>query len=550
MKGGLLKSGVSHEGHGTGASAVAILGVGEEPPSPKMAPRPCRAPAPTTKDITVTTLKVSDRSAADLKGDALVLVSVQNDKGAALAPGHGLGDEVVAHLESALLTLKAKGTADEVIKLVSVPGITAPMVVVTGAGKAPSEGAPLGDEAVRRAVGSATRQLSGVSTAIVVAPGSGVAAATAAAEGALFGAYTLTTAAAGAGSLPVKSLTVVSPVARDRGLRAAIKRAIALGAATTYTRDLVNQAPNDLYPATFAAEMKKRAVGSGVKVSVLDEGGLARGGFGGHITVGGGSARGPRLVTLHYRPAKAKKHVAFVGKGITFDSGGLSIKPTASMTTMKCDMAGAAAVASAVFAIADLGMPVEITAHLCLAENLPGPGACRPSDVVTVRGGKTVELNNTDAEGRMVLADGIALASEKKPDLIIDIATLTGAAVAALGNRTAAFLSNDDDLRKSVKDVADAAGEPFWPFPLLEDVRSALDSPVADLLQSGPPGVIFAGWFLAEFVGTGKNGQQIPWAHLDIAGPAFNDKAPWGYTPKQGTGFGVRTLVGIAESQI
>ena len=498
----------------------------------------------------MTTLTVSDRTAADLKGDALVLVSVQTEQGAALAPGHGLGDETVAHLESALSTLQAKGGADEVVKLVSVPGVAAALVVVAGAGKAPAEGAPLDAEALRRAVGSATRQLSGLSKVVVVAPGDGMAEAVATAEGALFGAYTVTTAAAGAASAPVKSLTVVSPAARDKGLRAAIKRAAALGKATTYTRDLVNQAPNDLYPQTFAAAIKKRAVGSGVKVSVLDESGLARGGFGGHLTVGGGSARGPRLVTLRYTPAKATKHVAFVGKGITFDSGGLAIKPAAGMATMKCDMAGAAAVASAVFAIAELGLAVEITAYLCLAENMLGPGACRPGDVITIRGGKTVELNNPDAEGRMVMADGLALASEKKPDLIIDIATLTGAAVAALGFRTAAVLSNNDDLRDSVKNIADAAGEPFWPFPLLEDIRPTLDSPVADLLQSGPTGVIFAGWFLSEFVGKGKNGQQIPWAHLDIAGPAFNDKTPWGYTPKQGTGFGVRTLVGIAESQV
>jgi len=500
----------------------------------------------------VTTLTVSDRSAAELRGDALVLVSVQADHGAALAPGHGLGDGTVAYLESALLTLKAKGGADEVVKLISVPGVAAPLVVVAGAGRAPAEGASLDAEAVRRAVGSATRELKGLSKAIVVAPGPGVAEATATAEGALFGAYIVRSAAAGSNSAPVKSLTVVSPVARDRSLRAAIKRAIALGEATTYTRDLVNQAPNDLYPATFAAEIKKRAVGSGVKVSVLDESGLARGGFGGHLTVGGGSARGPRLVTLRYKPAQASKHikhVALVGKGITFDSGGLAIKPTPSMASMKCDMAGAAAVASAVFAIAELGLPVEITAYLCLAENMLGSGACRPGDVVTIRGGKTVELNNPDAEGRMVLADGLALASEKKPDLIIDIATLTGAAVAALGHRTAAILSNHDDLRDRVKNIADAAGEPLWPFPLLEDIRPTLDSPVADLLQSGPTGVIFAGWFLAEFIGNGKDGQPIPWAHLDIAGPAFNDKAPWGYTPKQGTGFGVRTLVGIVESQ-
>ncbi len=499
----------------------------------------------------MTTLTVSDRHAGDLKGDALVLVSVQTDQGAALAPGHGLGEETVAHIESALSTLKAKGGADEVVKLVCVPGVAAAMVVVTGAGKVVAQGDSLDPEALRRAVGSATRQVSGLAKVVVAAPGEGVAEATATAEGALFGAYTVTSAAAGPITAPVRSLIVVSPVARDRSLRAAIKRAIALGEATTYARDLVNQAPNDLYPETFAAQVKKRAVGSDVKVSVLDESGLARGAFGGHLAVGGGSVRGPRLVTLRYTPAKAKakKHIAFVGKGITFDSGGLAIKPPASMSTMKCDMAGAAAVASAVFAIAELGLPVEITAYLCLAENMLGAGACRPSDVITIRGGKTVELNNPDAEGRIVMADGLALASEKKPDLIIDIATLTGAAVAALGLRTAALLSNDDDLRDVVKDIADAAGEAFWPFPLLEEIRPTLDSPVADLLQSGPTGVIFAGWFLAEFIGTGKDGQPIPWAHLDIAGPAFNDKAPWGYTPKQGTGFGVRTLVGIAESQ-
>jgi leucyl aminopeptidase len=497
----------------------------------------------------VTTLTVSDRTVAELKGDAVVLLSVQTEKGAALAPGHGLGEETVTHLESALKTLTARGGADEVLKLVSVPGVPLALVVLTGAGKVSPKGPALEAEAIRRAVGSAIRQLSGLAKVVVLAPGEGVAEAAAAAEGALLGAYTITSSAAGPVSAPVKSLTVVTPAAGDKSLRAAVKRAVALGKATSYARDLVNQAPNELYPETFAAEVKKRAVGSDVKVAILDESGLAHGAFGGHLSVGGGSARGPRLVTLRYTPAKAKKHIAFVGKGITFDSGGLAIKPAKSMTTMKCDMAGAAAVASAVFAIAELALPVEITAHLCLAENMVGPGACRPGDVVTLRGGKTVEINNPDAEGRMVLADGLALASEKKPDLIIDIATLTGSAVAALGHRTAAFLSNDDDLREAVKNVAQAAGEPFWPFPLLEDIRPTLDSAVADLLQSGPIGVIYAGWFLAEFVGKGKNGQPIPWAHFDIAGPAFNDNSPWGYTPKQGTGFGIRTLVGLAESQ-
>ena len=500
----------------------------------------------------MTTLTVSMRTVAELKGDALVLVSVQTEKGAALATGHGLGKETVAHLESALKTLQAKGEADEVLKLVCVPGVPMALVVLTGAGKAApkgaAKGAALADETIRRAVGSATRQLSGLGKVVVLVPGEGVAQAAAAAEGALLGAYTITSSAAGPVTAPVRSFTVVTPAAGEKSLRSAVKRALALGKATSYARDLVNQAPNELFPASFAAQIKRHAAGSGVKVTILDEAGLADGAFGGHLSVGGGSARGPRLVTLRYTSAKAKKHIAFVGKGITFDSGGLAIKPTKSMTTMKCDMAGAAAVASAVFAIAELALPVEITAHLCLAENMVGPGACRPGDVVTLRGGKTVEINNPDAEGRMVLADGLALASEEQPDLIIDIATLTGAAVAALGHRTAAFLSNDDDLREAVTSVAQTAGEPFWPFPLLEDIRPTLESAVADLLQSGPIGVIYAGWFLAEFIGNAKNGQPIPWAHFDIAGPAFNDSAPWGYTPKQGTGFGIRTLVGIAES--
>jgi len=281
----------------------------------------------------VTTLTVSDRAAADLKGDALVLVSVHTDDGAALAPGHGLGDKTVAHLESALSTLKAKGDADEVLKLVSVPGVAASLVVVSGAGKATAEGGLLEAEAIRRAVGAATRQLSGLSKAIVLAPGPSVEEAIASAEGAVLGAYTVTSSAAGPTSIAIKAIVVASPVARDRGLRAAVKRASALGEATNYTRDLVNTPPNALYPETFAATIKKHAIGTGVKVSVLDEAGLARGGFGGHLTVGGGSARGPRLVTLRYTPAKANKHVAFVGKGITFDSGGLTIKPKAGMTT-------------------------------------------------------------------------------------------------------------------------------------------------------------------------------------------------------------------------
>ena len=233
--------------------------------------------------MTVTQLKLSDRNAAEMKHDALVLASVQKAGGAALAPGHRLGDETVAHLEAGLLTLKAKGGADEVVKLVAVPGVAATLVLVAGAGKVAGEGAPLDPEAVRRAVGSATRQLSGVSTAVVVAPGTSLAEAIAAAEGAIFGAFAVATAAAGPASASVKSLTLASPLARDRGLRAGVKRAVALGTATNYTRDLVNQAPSDLYPASFAAPARKRAIGIGVTFPVLAAGGLAPGAFGGPV---------------------------------------------------------------------------------------------------------------------------------------------------------------------------------------------------------------------------------------------------------------------------
>jgi leucyl aminopeptidase len=214
------------------------------------------------------------------------------------------------------------------------------------------------------------------------------------------------------------------------------------------------------------------------------------------------------------------------------------------MLTMKSDMAGAAAVAAAVLLIAELGLPVAVTGYLGLAENMPSASAQRPSDVVTMRGGKTVEILNTDAEGRMVLGDCLALASESKPDAIVDVATLTGAQVIALAD-TAAVMGNDDDFRSRVIAAADAAGESMWPMPLPEDLRPALDSINADLAHKGGSegGMLTAGIFLQQFVADG-----IPWSHLDIAGPSFNDKSPSGYTPKGGTGFAVRTLLALAES--
>jgi leucyl aminopeptidase len=314
---------------------------------------------------------------------------------------------------------------------------------------------------------------------------------------------------------------------------------------------MVNCPPVDLYPAAFADAARQQAGGLAVKVTVLDEKQLAKDGYGGILGVGQGSVRPPRLVKVAYTPRGAKRHVALVGKGITFDSGGLSIKPAQGMETMKLDMAGAAAVLHTVLAAARLQLPVRVTGWLALAENMPSGTAQRPSDVLTTYGGRTVEVLNTDAEGRLVLADALVAAGEEKPDAIVDVATLTGAQMVALGNRVSAIMGSDDDLVQRVHAAAERAGEQFWPMPLPEELRASLDSQVADIANMGERygGMLVAGLFLREFIARvdGEDGERIPWAHLDIAGPAFNEGGPHGYTGKGGTGVAVRTLVTLLE---
>jgi leucyl aminopeptidase len=343
------------------------------------------------------------------------------------------------------------------------------------------------------------------------------------------------------------AIVVVTPAARQRAVKAAAARAAVLADAKAYTRDLVNTPPNQLFPQSFADSVRQRASASKAKVTVkvLDEKALAKGGFGGIVGVGQGSVNPPRIVTLTWAPSRAAHSVALVGKGITFDSGGLCIKPPASMLTMKSDMAGAAAVAATVFAAAELGLPVSVTGYLCLAENMPSGSAQRPSDVVTMRDGTTVEIIDTDAEGRMVLGDGICLAGESSPDAIVDIATLTGAQMVALGARVAGVMANDDAFRERVCGAADTAGEAAWPMPLPQDLHAQLDSTTADIAHKGERwgGMLTAALFLKEFVTEGT-----PWAHVDIAGPSFNEGSAWGYTPKGGTGYGVGTLLALVES--
>jgi leucyl aminopeptidase len=285
---------------------------------------------------------------------------------------------------------------------------------------------------------------------------------------------------------------------------------------------------------------------------VWDEEALADGGFGGILGVGQGSSRGPRLLKLSYVPAGAARHVALVGKGITFDSGGLSLKPPTGMLGMKGDMTGAAVALAVIKAVAELELPVRVTAWLCLAENMPSGTAIRPNDVLRIRGGKTVEVLNTDAEGRLVMADGLAAASEEHPDELIDVATLTGAKLTALGTRYSALMG-DDALLEELRAAAAETGELFWPMPLPDELRATINSPVADIANANPGvaagGMLLAGVFLREFVGTqdGEDAPRIPWAHLDTAGSEENKGGPYGFTGKGPTGVAVRLLVRHAE---
>ncbi|MFC4555844.1 leucyl aminopeptidase [Georgenia faecalis] len=486
----------------------------------------------------MTELSLSPKDPARSHADALVLATTSDDGAARLLADH-LPRAVVDRLTALLPALGVKGTADEVLRIPAGDGLAADVVVLTGLGPV-AAGRP-GAEALRRAAGAAVRSLAGTADAVLALPATTAEEVGAVAEGALLGAYRFDRYRR-TDPAPVTRVELATPLARDKAAKAAVERARVLADAVAGVRDLVNASPRDLFPQSFADEAKAAAKGTKVKVSVLDERELAAGGYGGIVGVGQGSLRPPRLVKVTYAPARAKAHYALVGKGITFDSGGLSIKPAKGMETMKMDMAGAATVLHVVLAAAALDLPVRVTGWLALAENMPSGSAQRPSDVVTMRGGKTVEVLNTDAEGRLVMADALVAACEESPDVVADIATLTGAQMVALGNQVGAVMGSED-VRGAVVAAADRTGEQFWPMPLPTELRDSLRSPVADLANMGDRfgGMLVAGLFLQEFVG------ETPWAHLDIAGPAYNEGSPRGYTPKGGTGMGVRTLLGLLE---
>jgi leucyl aminopeptidase len=454
-------------------------------------------------------------------------------------------------LAATLAALEATGKQDEITRIASGGAVTAPLIVAVGLGP-DDEGGERGRlESLRRAAGSAVRALSGgkpradgIARSVVISlPARDAAEVEAVALGALLGRYKFTRYREnGEPTAQPAAITVLTSAA---GADAAARRAQTLADAMALVRDLVNTSPLHLYPETFAAEAEQVAGAAGLELEVLDAEALALGGYGGITGVGQGSAHPPRLVRLSYQQPDATKTVVFVGKGITFDSGGLSLKPSNAMETMKSDMSGAAAVLGALQAIAALGPKVNVVGYLPMAENMPGGAAQRPSDVITIFGGKTVEVLNTDAEGRLVMADAIARSGQDSPDLVVDVATLTGAQVVALGQRVAGVMGSDDDVAAAVAESARRAGEQAWPMPLPPELRKGLDSGVADIANVAGEragGMLVAGLFLREFVPDG-----VRWAHVDIAGPAFHGGEPYGYIAKGGTGAAVRMLVQIAS---
>ena len=398
-------------------------------------------------------------------------------------------------------------------------------------------------EQVRRAAGAAARALAGTDHAVSTLGRIDLAAA---AEGSLLGAYAFTAYRTnGNRKVPLARLSLVTDAADAAEV---LRTATAVGEAVRTARDLVNTPPNDLYPETFAARARELAEAAGVTVEVLDDAALAEAGFGGVLGVGQGSSRKPRLVRLHWAGgapnSPPRAHVALVGKGITFDTGGISIKPAANMDHMTSDMGGAAAVIATTLLAARLALPVAVTATVPMAENMPSATAYRPGDVLRMYGGRTVEVLNTDAEGRLILADAIVRAGEDNPDYLIETSTLTGAQMVALGTRTMGIMG-EDAFRDRVAELARACGEDGWAMPLPEHIRADLDSRVADLANvTGQRwgGMLVAGTFLREFVPDG-----LAWAHLDIAGPSFHTGSPYGYTTKGGTGVPVRTLFAVLQ---
>lgn len=479
-------------------------------------------------------LSPSDAPVSESAADAIVL---------ALPPLEGAEGALEGWpgLAEALAAVGFTGAVGGFARVYAPESTRRPLAVV-GTGADPDAAA------VRSAAGVALRTLTGFETVAIAAPAA-PAAWEALAEGAALGGYRFEGYKTTAGPQRARHVIVHAEGADEDGLR----RVRASASAVALVKDLSAMPADVLGPAELAERAIDAVAGLPVEVTVLDEDALAEGGFGGILGVGRGSARPPRLVRLDYAPEGAERHVALVGKGITFDTGGLSLKPPAGMVGMKYDMCGAAVALAVLRAAAARALPVRVTAWMCIADNMPSGSATRPGDVLRIVDGTTVEVLNTDAEGRLVLADGLAAASREHPDLLVDIATLTGAISVALGTRHAGVFGDDESAAEFL-DAAARTGEDAWRLPLAAHMEDELDSPIADLVNAkvGDPagGSIFAALFLRRFVGRvgdAEGAPRLPWLHLDIAGVGWNKGGPHGFTDKGPTGATVRTLIALLE---
>ena len=497
----------------------------------------------------MTTYSLRSASPAKTRADAVVVGVVAGEKGPRLCDA---AEEVSRaygrRLRPFLSTMGVTGKAGEAVKAPTRDEVNAPLLVFVGLGDDPTD--PV---AVRRAAGVAARSVPNAASVALALPSETPELVAAIVEGHRLGGYTFTAyKSTKSETTEPTDVVVLSTVARRAEALAALERAEIMADAVVLCRDWVNTPPQDCTPLLLAelvtAAHKQVTKGRGapkLKLEVFDHEQLAEMGCGGILSVGDSSASPSRLVRLTWAPKDAVTHLALVGKGVTFDSGGLTIKPSSSMVNMKGDMAGAASVIAATLAIARLGLPVKVTAFAPMAENMVSATSTRPGDVITMHNGTTVEIANTDAEGRMLLGDALSLAVDAKPDVVVDIATLTGHMQLALGDKVGAVMGTDDQV-PAVLAAGVAAGEQHWRMPIPEEMSERItSSKIADLLQHDWVrwgGGLYASAFLREFTG------GLPWAHLDIAGKEINTGNPYGHVPSGATGFGVTTLVELARS--
>jgi leucyl aminopeptidase len=495
-----------------------------------------------------TTYTLRNASPAKTRAEAVVVGVLSSGKGPVVCDA---GTEVARAWGRKWLPLLSSmgfsGKPGEAVRIPSGGKLNSAMLVLVGLGPDPD------GTAVRRAAGVAARSVPNAASVALALPAETPELVDAVTQGHLLGSYTYTKHKsktdddAGAGEV-----IVLSPIARKADAVSAFAEAQVVAAAVRLTRDWVNEPPGHLTPEGFAAAVseahKAATKGRGapkVKLEIWDHPTLTERGLGGTLAVGNGSDAKPRLAKLTWSPRGATTHLALVGKGVTFDSGGLTIKPSSSMVGMKGDMGGAACVIAATLAIAQLGLPIKVTTFAPMAENMVSGSSFRPGDIVTMYGGTTVEIANTDAEGRMLLGDALVLAVEEDPDVIVDVATLTGHLQLALGDKVGAVLGSQD-IVDAVLLAGDRAGEQHWPMPIPEEMKERISaSKVADLLQHDWVrwgGGLMAAAFLREFT------DGRPWAHLDIAGKELNTGAAYGHVPSGGTGFGVTTIVEYARS--